>query len=55
LLEQGAKETVVLQGSHVGIRNKSADIFSESSPKGTADAVSFIYGSDLSNISAGMT
>jgi hypothetical protein len=29
LLEQGTKETVVLEGSHVGIRKKSAGIFSE--------------------------
>jgi hypothetical protein len=33
LLEQGAEETVVLQGSHVGIRKKSAGIFSERAQK----------------------
>jgi hypothetical protein len=35
LLEQGTKETVVLEGSHVGIRKKSAGIFSERDAKGT--------------------
>jgi hypothetical protein len=43
LLEQGAKETVVLQGSHVGIRKKSAGIFSELDAKGTARAAPFVY------------
>src|SRR5690606_40599226 len=33
LLEQGTKETVVLEGSHVGIRKKSAGIFSERDAK----------------------
>jgi hypothetical protein len=47
LLEQSAKETVVLQGSHVGIRNKSAGIFSELDAKGTAGAVPFVYRGDL--------
>ncbi|KPW18756.1 Uncharacterized protein ALO90_05439 [Pseudomonas amygdali pv. aesculi] len=47
LLEQSAKETVVLQGSHVGIRNKSAGIFSERDAKGTARAVPFVYRADL--------
>ena len=35
LLEQGTKETVVLEGSHVGIRKKSTGIFSERDAKGT--------------------
>ncbi|KPB12755.1 hypothetical protein ALP66_103476 [Pseudomonas amygdali pv. photiniae] len=47
MLEQSAKETVVLQGSHVGIRNKSAGIFSERDAKGTARAVPFVYRADL--------
>jgi hypothetical protein len=33
LLEQGAEETVVLQGSHVGIRKKSAGMVSKDSGK----------------------
>jgi hypothetical protein len=48
LLEQGAKETVVLQGSHVGIRKKSAGIFSEPDAKGTASAAPFVYRVNLS-------
>jgi hypothetical protein len=48
LLEQGAKETVVLQGSHVGIRKKSAGIFSERDAKGTARAAPFVYRVNLS-------
>ncbi|MCY1435328.1 hypothetical protein D9M71_514180 [compost metagenome] len=43
LLEQGTKETVVLQGSHVGIREKSGGIFSERNAKGTAQAMPFVY------------
>jgi hypothetical protein len=42
LLEQGTKETVVLQGSHVGIRKKSAGIFSDTHAKGTVSTVPFI-------------
>ncbi|MNZ75768.1 hypothetical protein D3C78_942540 [compost metagenome] len=48
LLEQGAQETVVLQGSHVGIRKKSAGIFSEPGAKGTARAEAFVYRVNLS-------
>ncbi|HEX8543631.1 MAG TPA: hypothetical protein VF671_18220, partial [Pseudomonas sp.] len=48
--EQGTKETVVLQGSHVGIRKKSAGIFSDTDAKGTARAVPFIYRGDLSRV-----
>ncbi|WP_221041389.1 hypothetical protein, partial [Pseudomonas syringae] len=47
LLEQSTKETVVLEGSHVGIRYKSARIFSERDAKGTARAVPFVYRGDL--------
>jgi hypothetical protein len=47
LLEQGAKETVVLQGSHGGIRKKSAGIFSDTNAKGTVSTVPFIYRVDL--------
>jgi hypothetical protein len=54
LLEQSAKETVVLQGSHVGIRNKSAGIFSELDAKGTARAVPFVYRADLLSLCTGM-
>jgi hypothetical protein len=43
LLEQGAEETVVLQGSHVGIRKKSAGIFSERDAKGTDAGQPFVY------------
>jgi hypothetical protein len=50
LLEQGAKETVVLQGSHVGIRKKSAGIFSERDAKGTASAAPFVYRVNLSRL-----
>jgi hypothetical protein len=49
LLEQGAKETVVLQGSHGGIRKKSAGIFSDTNAKGTVSTVPFIYRVDLSH------
>ena len=48
LLEQGAKETVVLQGSHVGIRKKSAGIFSERDAKGTDAGQPFVYRVNLS-------
>jgi hypothetical protein len=48
LLEQGAKETVVLQGSHVGIRKKSAGIFSERDAKGTVAGQPFVYRVNLS-------
>jgi hypothetical protein len=48
LLEQGAKETVVLQGSHVGIRKKSAGIFSELDAKGTVAGQPFVYRVNLS-------
>ncbi|NTZ97953.1 hypothetical protein FCH79_22120 [Pseudomonas koreensis] len=43
MLEQGAEETVVLQGSHVGIRKKSAGIFSERDAKGTDAGQPFVY------------
>ncbi|MNW67713.1 hypothetical protein D3C74_463410 [compost metagenome] len=43
LLEQGAEETVVLQGSHVGIRKKSEGIFSEPEAKGTVAGQPFVY------------
>lgn len=43
LLEQCTQETVVLQGSHVGIRKNSAGIFSDASAKGTAMAMRFVY------------
>ncbi|MNT24314.1 hypothetical protein D3C72_1597810 [compost metagenome] len=36
LLEQCTQETIVLQGSHVGIRKNSAGIFSDAQRKGTA-------------------
>jgi hypothetical protein len=48
LLEQGAEETVVLQGSHVGIRKKSAGIFSERDAKGTDVGQPFVYRVNLS-------
>jgi hypothetical protein len=48
LLEQGAEETVVLQGSHVGIRKKSAGIFSERDAKGTDAGQPFVYRVNLS-------
>ena len=44
--EQSAKETVILEISHVSIRKKSAGIFSETDAKGTARAVPFIYRGD---------
>ncbi|MBP3861248.1 MAG: hypothetical protein J6I30_15710, partial [Pseudomonas sp.] len=47
LLEQSAKETVILENSHVSIRKKSGGIFSETDAKGTASAVPFIYRVDL--------
>jgi len=43
LLEQCTQETIVLQGSHVGIRKKSAGIFSDADAKGTAMAMRFVY------------
>jgi hypothetical protein len=43
LLEQGAQKTIVLQGSHVGIRKKSAGIFSDTNGKGTVSTVPFVY------------
>jgi hypothetical protein len=49
LLEQGAQETVVLQGSHVGIRKKSAGIFSEPGAKGTDARQPFVYRVNLSH------
>jgi len=45
---QGAKETVVLQGSHVGIRKKSAGIFSELDAKGTVAGQPFVYRVNMS-------
>jgi hypothetical protein len=48
LLEQGTKETVVLEGSHVGIRKKSAGIFSEPDAKGTVAGQPFVYRVNLS-------
>ncbi|MCY1444137.1 hypothetical protein D9M71_605900 [compost metagenome] len=42
LLEQGAKEAIILQGSHGGIRKKSAGIFAKPKAKGTAGAVPFV-------------
>jgi hypothetical protein len=48
LLEQGAEETVVLQGSHVGIRKKSAGIFSEREAKGTDVGQPFVFRVNLS-------
>ncbi|MGE8069801.1 hypothetical protein, partial [Pseudomonas sp. NPDC089569] len=45
---QGAEETVVLQGSHVGIRKKSAGIFSEPGAKGTDAGQPFVYRVNLS-------
>ncbi|CAI8744343.1 NAD-specific glutamate dehydrogenase [Pseudomonas sp. IT-P74] len=48
LLEQGAQETVVLQGSHVGIRKKSEGIFSEPEAKGTVAGQPFVYRVNLS-------
>jgi hypothetical protein len=52
LLEQGAEETVVLQGSHVGIRKKSAGIFSEREAKGTDVGQPFVYRVNLSRWNA---
>jgi hypothetical protein len=43
LLEQCTQETIVLQGSHVGIRKNSAGIFSDASAKGTVKAMRFVY------------
>jgi len=43
LLEQCTQETIVLQGSHVGIRKNSAGIFSDTSAKGTAMTMCFVY------------
>jgi hypothetical protein len=43
LLEQCTQETIVLQGSHVGIRKKSAGIFSDADTKGTGMAIRFVY------------
>jgi hypothetical protein len=52
LLEQGAQETVVLQGSHVGIRKKSTGIFSEPGAKGTVAGQPFVYRVNLSQWNA---
>jgi hypothetical protein len=43
LLEQRTEETIILQGSHVGIRKKSAGIFSDAQRKGTVVTVPFVY------------
>ncbi|EJT84893.1 hypothetical protein PPS11_14686 [Pseudomonas putida S11] len=43
MLEQCTQETIVLQGSHVGIRKNSAGIFSDASAKGTVKAMRFVY------------
>jgi hypothetical protein len=55
LLEQGTKETVVLEGSHVGIRKKSAGIFSEPDAKGTVTGQPFVYRVNLSQWLAAQT
>jgi hypothetical protein len=52
LLEQGTKETVVLQGGHGRVLEKSAGIFADPKTKGTAGAVPFVHRVNLSRANA---